>query len=805
MSTTMLQHFNYPETLSYEGNAELSNASKFGKACAHFKNSTSTVSLTNTTGVFNLSANGSTEAECFIKTIASGGNNTGMDTPMIEELLANGYYMYDGHVFKRYDASKTWTKAKLYCETLGGHLAVCNDEDKYNFFNGLVNGIGTNTPDRMYFWLGGYKDDTNSEWQWVTGEEWDYTNWDTNEPVDNNEGITYGVGINFQTRKMRSFNANSVNGFAFGYFICEWDSVLIAYFSAKDYRFFNGHFFKFFENNTYYGNFEGAEALCEELGGHLATSTSAEKDSFLVSMCNNNPIILGGTYNSEKGEWQWITGEEWDYTNWNTNEPVGSYIAYYVPSGVWTCDYPFTCYICEWDNLDTVCFYLLGYSFYNGHTFKYFSGTKTWNDADSYCKSLGGHLATSTSAEKNTFLTTLTTDTVWLGGTDEAEEGTWQWDTGETWDYTNWIDDNEPYYTGVEVHAYLQTNGRWGYYSTNGTYSYICEWDYDFRESGSGVSNGNILCLSDNSNVVAASDAETQGYKFLNAHTYQLITTGATQNAARIACEALGGHLAVVNSREEFDFLCNWVGNTRTWVEGTKGTTADISNVHISDGVYMDYSSYPFAGAGWGTALFIFNSGYFADEAPDSPTYQYICEWDYDIREPKALTLSIANGGALSLQSAIWGLNETSTLTLEADTWYHILLRLSEGTASVYLNGVQALSGNVSGADITPQALTLGGYKGYMDEFVFRDEAGTGAPVVPTSAYETGTGTVATSNNAPVTRAVWTCEDLPEGLTLSSSGVLSGHPTTAGTYNCDVSVATNWGTATKTITITVIE
>lgn len=59
--------------------------------------------------------------------------------------------------------------------------------------------------------------------------------------------------------------------------------------------------------------------------------------------------------------------------------------------------------------------------------------------------------------------------------------------------------------------------------------------------------------------------------------------------------------------------------------------------------------------------------------------------------------------------------------------------------------------------------------------------------------------------NAPVTRAVWTCNNLPVGLTLSTDGKLSGRPTVAGTYTCAVQVATNWGTATKNISIRVTE
>ncbi len=121
-------------------------------------------------------------------------------------------------------------------------------------------------------------------------------------------------------------------------------------------------------------------------------------------------------------------------------------------------------------------------------------------------------------------------------------------------------------------------------------------------------------------------------------------------------------------------------------------------------------------------------------------TRGYICEWDYDIREPRTLTLSIADGGALSLVSPTWGLNETSTLTLDPDTWYHVLLRFSKRTASVYLDGEQALSGKVSGEDLIPESIVLGGYTGYMDEFVFRNGAGTGSPIVPTLAYEMSTG-----------------------------------------------------------------
>lgn len=60
-------------------------------------------------------------------------------------------------------------------------------------------------------------------------------------------------------------------------------------------------------------------------------------------------------------------------------------------------------------------------------------------------------------------------------------------------------------------------------------------------------------------------------------------------------------------------------------------------------------------------------------------------------------------------------------------------------------------------------------------------------------------------SNAPVTRVLWQCDNLPDGLTLSADGKLSGRPTTAGSYACTFTVTTNWGTASKIINIRVTE
>ena len=117
------------------------------------------------------------------------------------------------------------------------------------------------------------------------------------------------------------------------------------------------------------------------------------------------------------------------------------------------------------------------------HSFAVASVARTWNEAKTICETLGGHLATSTSAEKNAFLVSLIgNNTVLLGGSDKDNEGSWQWLTGEGWSYTNW-NSGEPNNSGSGEHYLeLQVSGGWNDINASTSRYYICEWDYELGE-----------------------------------------------------------------------------------------------------------------------------------------------------------------------------------------------------------------------------------------------------------------------------------------------------------------------------------
>ena len=59
--------------------------------------------------------------------------------------------------------------------------------------------------------------------------------------------------------------------------------------------------------------------------GHLATITSQKEQDFIWNLFKKERYYLGGYQTSKAdesdGNWAWVTGEEWSYTNWNNGEP----------------------------------------------------------------------------------------------------------------------------------------------------------------------------------------------------------------------------------------------------------------------------------------------------------------------------------------------------------------------------------------------------------------------------------------------------------------------------------------------------
>ena len=80
--------------------------------------------------------------------------------------------------------------------------------------------------------------------------------------------------------------------------------------------------------------------------------------------------------------------------------------------------------------------------FVDGKYYKVFRDSLSWNEASILCKKYGGRLAVITSRSENQHVYSLAAklglDSVWLGASDEQQEGTWRRNTGEKLTYRNW-------------------------------------------------------------------------------------------------------------------------------------------------------------------------------------------------------------------------------------------------------------------------------------------------------------------------------------------------------------------------------
>lgn len=276
-----------------------------------------------------------------------------------------------------------------------------------------------------------------------------------------------------------------------------------------------------------------ASEYCAARGGRLLTIESQEEMDFIVSKLVNaksNCYWIGLYYDGETGVWRCEDGTEAQYFNWASNEPNndsnGSGEGYvhlfgkrYTGGkgikeiGQWNdvgnegAGYANRFYelenfglVCEWDPKPAVPASLIpeGAAAFNGHYYKIYQQNGNWEDARAYCESLGGHLATITSAEEDAFLYGLKQElgygNVYFGLFRSDEDQAWYWVNGEGISYTNWHK-GEPnkeggtekygmYYSGFADNTWNDGNFGRGTARDPRNVPFICEWDGTVATSG---------------------------------------------------------------------------------------------------------------------------------------------------------------------------------------------------------------------------------------------------------------------------------------------------------------------------------
>lgn len=281
---------------------------------------------------------------------------------------------------------------------------------------------------------------------------------------------------------------------------------------------------------------------------------------------------------------------------------------------------------------------------YEGHYYSLLTDKMNWINAERTCESLGGHLATVTSAEENAAckkiltkegIANTQTTPVWLGAENLMSlDYSWRWVTGENFSYTHWLggEPNNCGASGKEHYLGYYTYYGWNDASGTNTYLFLCEWDDDTSFGTRKIYYTGLEKVS----VEELPDAHI--YKY-NGHYYSLFTEKKTWEAAEEHCEKLGGHLVTIEDEEEnkvvykIGFEEN-IASQNVWMGMIRNSSSILGWVTKEPMNYKNWNgNNPDNSQGKENAVHYVSTESISNKWNDvisSNSYAYLCEWEDD-------------------------------------------------------------------------------------------------------------------------------------------------------------------------------
>ena len=199
---------------------------------------------------------------------------------------------------------------------------------------------------------------------------------------------------------------------------------------------------------------------------------------------------------------------------------------------------------CSVNGCDEVPDNISGFTFlgeFDGSKYFLANQAKRWNDAKRISEDNGGRLLEVNSAAENEFIKDKIRESIFIGLTDQAREGRFEWVSGDPVDFTNWNSGEPNDYRGREDVVEMFTNGRWNDQNKDSHRKYVLE-----------IPCGGV------STITCEEKAELAGFKLIGSlgdSKYYSYPDALFWHDARILCESAGGHLLVINNKQENDYI----------------------------------------------------------------------------------------------------------------------------------------------------------------------------------------------------------------------------------------------------------
>ncbi len=390
------------------------------------------------------------------------------------------YGELDGHFYYQSPDTDTWPNARDRANAEGGYLVSINSAAENAFVH------AANPAVRQ--WIGFTDEATEGDWVWLSGEPVTYTNWEGGpSPEPNNL-----QGAEHYGEMQEDAEWNDLDGTASFPFLIEFDGGQNVEVTWSTNETGNSITVSPSVTTTYYVTFDNGIQTCTD-----SITVSVENPQF--SFAQDTLYACGPTTTLDAGVaegYLWSTGE----TTQSIDAGEGTF-SLAVNEGACIAEDTLEVIILDpsiAEGNQQICLGesvtlsavttpsgggdFAGFSFegeFNGSEYYYSNGTSPVANARTACEDNGGYLVSINSAAENNFINSFTGNSqVYIGFTDENNEGTFTWMNGDPVTYTNWNsgepNDSDPG-AGGEDFTVMTAFGDWNDVSGLSAQRFVCE------------------------------------------------------------------------------------------------------------------------------------------------------------------------------------------------------------------------------------------------------------------------------------------------------------------------------------------
>ncbi|KAL7876288.1 hypothetical protein AOLI_G00112510 [Acnodon oligacanthus] len=454
-----------------------------------------------------------------------------------------------------YRRQKTWSEALDFCRELGGDLLSIHSASDIEDFE-----------QREHAWIGYSIQDPTAGYTWSDGSSSSYQDWAEGEPSNSHNiekcAILQRKRWNSDEGKWDDQQCEDRHSW-----LCEIQKGVTpkeVYMISKTYNKTDDGWITFKDNQyyIYYGypvSMEEGQRFCKHRHADLVVINDDEERVFLWHQVKEDRrhFYIGMHIDMDKS-FSWMDGSPVVFQAWAKNQPAflnneehcvkmnwyyglwesvncGEAIHFVckrsgsvpVNATVAPTEPPKGGCAPDWVKFQEKC-YLIGLDM------------KTWDEARSYCKGLGGNLASTTNGHQQAFLILMMdedTPDLWTGLSNLAGKG-FRWTDGSPVHYTGWAKGDNNMGGNVCVAMGSMQNpelGTWVKKSCNETSGYICS------------------CALDHS-VIPKPTEILKTFKLGNA-SFILTQTNLTWTEAQRLCEAEGANLASIRDTSTQSYI----------------------------------------------------------------------------------------------------------------------------------------------------------------------------------------------------------------------------------------------------------